>query len=80
MWRYCNQFKHNVYDYPIKAGKRLDFINTIPEPNLYHFAAPCPINVSVLEHSYSSHPGQVFLKYVSSGLRDGFARAYSGLK
>ena len=74
---YCNHFNYNVCNYPIRAGKKLDFIDTKPEPNFYLFAAPSPINNSVLEHSCSSHSGQVF---VCSGLRDGSGLGYSGLQ
>ena len=77
---YCNHFNYNVYNYPIRAGKNLDFIDTKPEPNFYLFAAPYPINNSVLEHSSSSHSGQVFVKFVCSGLRDGSGLDYSELQ
>ena len=83
---YCNHFNYvwnypiRAWNYPIRAGKNLDFIDIKPKPNFYLFAAPYPINNSVLEHSSSSHSGQVFVKFVCSGLRDGSGLDYSELQ
>ena len=80
MCRCCKQFNHNVRQCRIRAGKWLDFIDTTPGTNLNMFAALYPINVSILEYILSSHPDQVFVKYVCSGLRNGFELGYFGPK
>lgn len=49
-----------------------------PKINFTYFAATCPIIASVPEHRLSSHPDQVFIKYVCSDLRDDFDLGYLG--
>lgn len=54
--------------------------DTAPKINFTYFAATCPIIASVPEHRLSSHPDQVFIKYVCSDLRDDFDLGYLGHK
>ena len=80
MRRYCNQFNHNVGQCLIRANEWLNFIDNTSGTIFILFAAPCSIYVSILEQSLSSHPDQVFAKYVRSVFWDCFDPGYFGLQ